>query len=444
MATQADGAAWEEECAFPDAPEPKARQGFFPDGSRSFEEIDRLQISEKGTGNLISAKADVDFYRVLPPSGYTKGLPTDRRSDIGEGDIPAERRGVDFFPYKPPHLAASVPRNSLARATNTVQQILASGKYDGAIWTEGSPRIEETIYWFNLLIDTTLPICGNAAQRPHGLISADGPKNIVDSVEYIVSRVWEDEQGRNQAGAVLIQEQRVFAARAVQKADARPGGYVATGGHGGVLGAAGHDGAPLLHYLPTARHTWRSEVNITQLPAEVRGVRQEVSRIETVPVAIKGPDGRLLDTAIPKVAITKDASYWDDGQPDLEAEVDLVAMIGRMLKTAPLAGFVVEGFTPYGRSASNARTRLMLRAVYSGLPVVRVGRGNTEGFVPLDNPVFIGGSNLTATKARLLLMACLMKFGALPPAANPDQPTAEETAVVREKVAEYQAVFNTH
>ena len=444
MATQADGAAWEEECAFAGAPEAKARQGFFPDGSRSFEEIDRLQVGEKGTGNLISAKAEIDFYRVLPPSGYTKGLPTARRSDIGAGDIPPERRGVDFFPYKPPHLAASVPRPSLARATNVVQQILASGKYDGAIWTEGSPRIEETIYWFNLLIDTALPICGNAAQRPHGLISNDGPKNIVDSVEYIASRVWADDQGRNQAGAVLIQEQRVFAARAVQKADARPGGYVATGGHGGILGAAGHDGTPLLHYLPTARHTWRSEVNISQLPSEVRGVRQEGMRIEIVPVAIKGSDGRLLDTAIPKVAITKDASYWDDGAPDPEAEVDLIATIGRMLKTAPLAGFVVEGFTPYGRSASNARTQLMLRAVQSGFPVVRVGRGNTEGFVPLDNPSFIGGSNLTATKARLLLMACLMKFGALPPAANPDEPTSAESAAVREKVAEYQAVFNTH
>ena len=105
---------------------------------------------------------------------------------------------------------------------------------------------------------------------------------------------------------------------------------------------------------------------------------------------------------------------------------------------------VLEGFTPYGRSASNARTRLMMRAVHSGLPVVRVGRGNTEGFVPLDNPAFIGGSNLTATKARLLLMACLMKFGALPPAANPDQPTAEETAATHGKVAEYQAIFNTH
>ncbi|HEY1431416.1 MAG TPA: asparaginase domain-containing protein, partial [Stellaceae bacterium] len=218
MATQADGSAWDEECAFPGAPEAKARQGFFPDGSRSFEEIDRLQIGEGGTGNLISAKAEIDFYRILPPSGYTKGIAASRRTDAGAEDIPPERRGVDFFPYKPPHLAASAPRTTLARATNAVQRILASDQYDGAIWTEGSPRIEETIYWFNLLIDTSLPICGNAAQRPHGMISNDGPKNIVDSVDYISSRVWADEQGRNQAGAVLVQEQRVFAARAVQKA----------------------------------------------------------------------------------------------------------------------------------------------------------------------------------------------------------------------------------
>ena len=445
MALQADGAPWEEECAFPNAPEPKSRQGFFPDGSRSFEEIDRLQIGEHGAGNLISSKAEIDFYRILPPSGYTKGLLAELRTDTGSGDIPPERRGVDFFPYKPPHLTASAPRSALARATNAVQSILASGKYDGAIWTEGSPRIEETIYWLNLLIDTTVPICGNAAQRPHGMISNDGPKNIVDSIEYIASRVWQDEHGRNQAGAVLIQEQRVFAARAVQKADARPGGYVATGGHGGILGAAGHDGPPLLHSLPTARHTWRSEVNLTSLPSQVTGVRREASRIVKIPVAIKGADGALLDTAIPKVAIAKDASYWDDDNPpDPEAEADLVAMIGHMLKSAPLAGFVVEGFTPYGRPASTARHRLMLRAVYSGLPVVRVGRGNTEGFVPLHDPYFIGGSNLTATKARLLLMACLMKFGSLPPAADPDHPTSAEAAAIGKRVALYQAIFDSH
>jgi hypothetical protein len=177
--TQADGAAWEE-CAFSNAPQAKARQGLFPDGSRSFEEFDRLRIGEHGTGNLIAAKAEVDFYRVLPPSGYTKGLSKDHRTDAGSGDILPEHRDTDFFPYKPPH-PASVPRNGLARATSAGREILASGKYDGAIWTEGSPRIEETIFWFNLLIDTAVPICGNGAQRPHGLIGNDASSPLVQS-----------------------------------------------------------------------------------------------------------------------------------------------------------------------------------------------------------------------------------------------------------------------
>ena len=63
-------------------------------------------------------------------------------------------------------------------------------------------------------------------------------------------------------------------------------------------------------------------------------------------MAIKGPDGKLLDAAIPKVAITKDANYWDDDSTtDLEADVDLIALIGHMLKSALLAGFVAAGRT---------------------------------------------------------------------------------------------------
>ena len=64
-------------------------------------------------------------------------------------------------------------------------------------------------------------------------MSNDGPHNIVDSLIYIGSKIWADEAGRNRAGVVVIQEQRAFAAREVMKVDARPGGYAATGGHGG-------------------------------------------------------------------------------------------------------------------------------------------------------------------------------------------------------------------
>lgn len=444
MARQADGRPWEEECADPLAPVDRARQPFYPDGSRPFEEIDRLGVSEKGLGNLISSRAEIDFYRVVPPAGYTKGLPAAERKDVGDGDIAPEKRGYDFFPYKPYHIGAVPPRPALARIVNTVQRVLDSGQYIGGVWTQGSPRIEETIYWFNLLLDTTLPIAGNAAQRPHGQISNDGPKNIVDSVDYIESRIWDDGSGKNRAGMVLIQEQQIFAARDVQKADARPGGYVATGGHGGIIGSAGHDGDPVLTYLPVAKHTYLSDVNISRLPAKVPGVQKAGGALKQVDVPIKSGDKELLDSAIPKVTIVKDGSYTaDDFAEDPAREVDLIAQIEDNLTHNPLAGFVVEGLSPYGMMTSMARHKMMLKAVHSGMPVVRVGRGNNEGFTPVRDR-FIGGRNLTSTKARLLLMACLMRFGALPPAANPDKPTDAELNAIRKKLADYQKVFDTH
>jgi L-asparaginase len=431
MARQADGSAWEQESAFPGAPGQRSRQGFFPDGSRSFEEIDRLGIGEDGTGNLISSQADVTFYRVLPPAGYTSG-------------DPPERRGVDFFAYKPYHLSSHSPRQGLAKSVNAATDILNSGDHDGAIWTEGSPNIEDSMYWFNLLVDTTLPICGNAAQRPHGQLSNDGPKNIVDSVRYIASREWADESGRNRAGVVLIAEERIFSARTVAKIDARPGGYTSTGGHGGILGAAGHDGPPILQYLPTAKHTYLSEVNLTRLPGEAWGVRQTADCIVRVPVRIKDDAGHLLGSAIPKVSIIKDGGYNSDAESDgFEDDGDLITLIARMLEAAPLSGIVVEGLTPYGTMTSGKRQTLTVRAVYSGLPVVRVGRGHTEGFARFAPP-FISGSNLTSTKARLLLMASLMKLGALPTAADPLHPTPAEVAATRERVAEFQRLFDTH
>ena len=178
MAVQADGTAWEEECTAPGAQ--TGRQGFFPDGSRSFEEIDRMSIGTDGKASLLSSIAMIDFYRGVPPGGFTKGLPAHLRKDKGEGDIAAETRGRHYFGYKPYHLSTMPPRQALAKATNDMQALAASGDYDGMIWTQGSPQIEESAYWFNLLIDTTLPICCNAAQRPQGQNSADGPANIVE------------------------------------------------------------------------------------------------------------------------------------------------------------------------------------------------------------------------------------------------------------------------
>jgi L-asparaginase len=444
MARQADGQAWEGECTTPGAPAEQARQAFYPDGSRSFEEIDRLSVGAAGVGNLISSFADVDFYRVLPTAGYTKGLPAARRTDVGDGDIPPETRSKDFFAYRPYHLGEAPPRPALARLTNAARRVFDSKKYDGAIYTQGSPQIEEVAYWFNLLIDTTIPICGNAAQRPNGEISNDGPKNLTDSVEYIASRVWADEQGRNRAGVIVLQEQRIFAAREVMKVDARPGGYVATGGHGGILGGMGYHGDAVLHYVPALKHTYLSELNLSKMPSSVPVVSSSGGIVKRAEMKTREANGDLLESAIPSVAIVKDGGFYaEEYLDDPSVTADLVALLARKLDAGRLAGFVIEGTTPYGKMTSSVRQTMMRRAIYSGLPVARVGRGNPEGFADPD-AYFIAGSNLTATKARMLLMACLLKFGSLPPAQDPENPTSAELTATRTAVAAYQAIFDTH
>ena len=114
-----------------------------------------------------------------------------------------------------------------------------------------------------------------------------------------------------------------------------------------------------------------------------------------------------------------------------------------MRKNTPLAGFVLEGLSPYGKAASASKMRALTRAIYSGYPVVTCGRGNTEGFAVPGLP-FIAGSNLTSIKARILLMLCLMKFGTLPVAVDPDAPTDAEKTALLDKVRAFQRLFDTH
>jgi L-asparaginase len=193
------------------------------------------------------------------------------------------------------------------------------------------------------------------------------------------------------------------------------------------------------------RRTHTSAVKLCGLPEAVEGSQRVDGRLARISVRIKNAEGELLATAIPKVTIVKHARYLpEDASGDAAAEVDILARIDKNLREAPLAGFVAEGSAPFA-SMSNAVEAALKRATLSGMPVVKVGRGNAEGVVdPARASLAIAGSNLTATKARLLLMACLMRFGSLPPAADPEHPTRAELEAVQARLAAYQAVFDTH
>lgn len=133
-----------------------------------------------------------------------------------------------------------------------------------------------------------------------------------------------------------------------------------------------------------------------------------------------------------------------DSSSAADSEVDILARLERNLSEAPLSGFIAEGSAPFG-SLTNPIEAALLKAVCSGMPLVKVGRGNADGMVPRNPPyLYISGMNLTANKARLLLMASLMKLGALPPARDPEQPTEAELAAIKAKLDEYQAIFDSH
>lgn len=433
MGRQANGQAWEGVATDPKAPFAKSRQTFVPDGSRIFEEIER-------NGGEIYSKANYDFYRAVPAGGYTKGLPKNKRTDVGEGDIAPEKLGENFFSYGP--YAFAQGRAKMASSVNYVQKALDSGQYAGALWLEGSPSIENTSYWLSLMVDTKLPITANSAHRNRGEISPDGDANILQSINFILSKVWADEQGRNQLGTVLVQDEIIYSSREIEKGDAHPGGYVVTGGYGGVFGSM--TAGPYLTNIPTRKHTWKSDVRVTQLPMTIDGQVKRKNKFVTVPVTIKNADGELLPSAIPKISLLKGDTWFDDeGGPNPSNEKGINANIEQLLEY-PLAGIVGEGTAPYS-SMSASQDRALEKAVLSGLPVVKTARGDASGLVRVNpNNLFIEGNNLTTTKARLLLTAAIMKLGPLPHAADPDHPTPAETDAIKQKIETYQEIFQTH
>ena len=142
--------------------------------------------------------------RVLPPSGYLK-----------QGEV----AGRDFFPYNPRPLGKFPPIPPWPARVNVVQQTIDSGRYDGFIWLEGSPHVEETLYWLSLGIGHRPALCGHLVATSARGARQRRDRNIVDAARYIASGLGTG------LGAVGIVDEQIFAARTFKKGDARPGGY---------------------------------------------------------------------------------------------------------------------------------------------------------------------------------------------------------------------------
>ena len=412
----------------------------FPDGSAQLQEIDRMSIGVDGALAVCCPPLRQSISTAACRPGASPKVaagPCAHRQR--RGDIPPESHIISVISLI---TSPSGRRDRHSRRRPTIMQALvASGDYDGVIWTQAARR------WKRLLVQPSdrydiadLRQRGAAPARPRSA-PMDRRTSWTRYASFGRARLGLMSMGATIAaswssGAAAVRGPRGRQGRS------RPGGYVAAGGHGGIVGNIIHTGRIALTYLPVFKHTYRSDLKITTLPNTVKAAKKGPSGIEMVDVAIKDGNGKLLPGAIPVVTISADGSYsgMDYGH-DTAPEIDLIASIEHKLSLGLLTGFVIQGLVPYGRSPSHTRNKLMLKAAFSGTPVTLAGRGAPMGFAdPSDFQ--IAATNLTAT--RFLLMACLMKFGSLPAAKDPDKPTRAELDAIRKAVAAYQTVFNEH
>jgi len=229
----------------------------------------------------------------------------------------------------------------------------------GVVVTHGTDTLEETAFFLDQVLPWEKPIVVTGAMRPASGLSADGPRNILDSVRVAVH------PGARGRGVLVVLDEIIHSARAVTKSNtARVSTFQSPD-----IGTAGAiiAGRTTFYRKPTARPE-RDLLNLEGL------------------------------TSLPRVEIV---SAYAGAQPDVvQACVDLGAQ-----------GIVLAGVG--NGNASKEMVAALAEAVSSGIPVVRSTRAGS-GFVARNLEIdddglgFVAAGPLNPAKARVLLQLALL------------------------------------
>ncbi len=107
------------------------------------------------------------------------------------------------------------PENWLYLAKYVDSVFVARKDLKGIIITHGTDSMEETAFFLDLVIEDGRPIVFVGSMRSANELSADGPANLVNGV-----RVAVEEASKNR-GVLVVMNERIAAARDVQKIDNR-------------------------------------------------------------------------------------------------------------------------------------------------------------------------------------------------------------------------------
>jgi L-asparaginase type II len=284
----------------------------------------------------------------------------------------------DFRPPQPPPAAPGSPPNPAAagaggttseqlyKVARRLQELASDNSVDGIVVTHGTNTMAETAWFMNLVVSIKKPVVFVGSQRPWTGMSGDGPLNLYNAVRVAAT------PAAAEKGVLHCMNQNINAARDVTKLSAyRMETFRSI--DLGVMGVADPD-IVKFYSEPTRRHTFKSEFNIANLPADAK----DLPAVECVYSYTEAP-GYLID------------SLTEHG----------------------VKGVVVDG-TGAGSPTGGAtgQTEAIKRAQAKGIIVVVTAR--TRGGRVQDTPRrresgIIPADNLTPEKARLLLQIALTK-----------------------------------
>lgn len=177
----------------------------------------------------------------------------------------------------------------LLALSKRVNGVLADPDVDGVVITHGTDTMEETAFFLHLTVKSRKPVVLTGAMRPAGMISADGPMNLLCAIRAAGCRE------SNGKGVMIAFENRLWPARDVTKMSTYHTDAFRcpeNGPLGTVIDKVRYD------YLPARPHTASSEfdvANLDRLP-RVQIVYQHVDAISSLlKCAVEEkPDGIVL------------------------------------------------------------------------------------------------------------------------------------------------------
>lgn len=275
---------------------------------------------------------------------------------FGGAESLAETAEVEIDDFMAKDSASLTPENWLALAKRTAMH-LDKADVDAVVITHGTDTMEESAYFLNLCVKSSKPVVFTGAMRPASAVSCDGGLNLYNSIIAAASGKLDG------SGVTVCMNGVIVSARDARKIHpTRPDAFTPV-----EMGAIGcvTDGNVEVYYKSCRRHTAESEFdcrNIDELP-----------------------DVRII--------------FGYAGAPDDIFDHHVAA---------GCKGLVIAGVGNGNLSASHYAK---VKSLAGQLPIVRCTR--TNGFVNRggsqedDLLGTVAGGNLSAQKARILLMFAL-------------------------------------